>query len=269
MADQDHDGSHIKGLILNLFDTFWPSLLKLPGFILQFITPIIKVTKGANEHSFYSIPEYEEWSEQNNNGVGWNIKYYKGLGTSSAAEAKKYFSNLPKHVRPFKHMNDQDHDSLELAFGKKKADERKDWLSAYQIGTYQDTNVIQISIRDFVNKELILHSMADNVRSIPSLVDGLKPGQRKIMFSCMKRNLVKGELKVAQLAGYVSEHSAYHHGETSLAQTIVGLAYTHVGSNNINLLEPIGYFFLIKTIWYSSSRRKRSCCSSLYLYSTN
>jgi len=47
---------------------------------------------------------------------------------------------------------------------------------------------------------------------------------------------------VAQLSGYVAEHSAYHHGEVSLSQTIVGMAQDFVGSNNINLLKPIGQF---------------------------
>lgn len=108
-------------------------------------------------------------------------------------------------------------------------------------GTYMDHSQSSISITDFINRELILFSMADNIRSIPSVVDGLKPGQRKILFACFKRNL-KNEIKVAQLAGYVSEHSAYHHGEQSLCATIVNLAQDYVGSNNINLLEPRGQF---------------------------
>ena len=78
-------------------------------------------------------------------------------------------------------------------------------------------------------------------RSIPSLVDGMKPGQRKILFACFKRKL-KAEIKVAQLAGYVAEHSAYHHGEQSLAMTIVNMAQDFVGSNNINVLMPSGQF---------------------------
>ena len=41
---------------------------------------------------------------------------------------------------------------------------------------------------------------------------GLKPGQRKVLYTCMKRN-DKREVKVAQLAGSVAEMSAYHHGE--------------------------------------------------------
>ena len=67
------------------------------------------------------------------------------------------------------------------------------------------------------------------------MVDGLKPSQRKIIFSCFKRNL-KNEIKAAQLAGYIAEHSAYHHGEISLCQAIIGLAQNYVGSNNLNLL---------------------------------
>lgn len=83
--------------------------------------------------------------------------------------------------------------------------------------------------------------MADNIRSIPSCADGLKPGQRKVLFGCFKKGVVK-EIKVAQLAGYVSEKTAYHHGEQSLTATIVGLAQNFVGSNNINLLDPNGQF---------------------------
>lgn len=79
------------------------------------------------------------------------------------------------------------------------------------------------------------------MRSIPSLMDGLKPSQRKILYACFKRNL-KNEIKVAQLAGYVAEHSAYHHGEMSLCSTIISMAQNFVGSNNLNLLEPIGQF---------------------------
>lgn len=50
--------------------------------------------------------------------------------------------------------------------------------------------------------------------SLNCCMSGFKPGQRKVVFTCLKRNLVK-EIKVAQLAGSVAEHSAYHHGEVS------------------------------------------------------
>ncbi|KAK4690014.1 DNA topoisomerase II, partial [Tremellales sp. Uapishka_1] len=244
MTDQDHDGSHIKGLIINFLDHFYPSLLRLPNFLVEFVTPIVKVWKGKDEAralSFFTMPQYEDWKEANNDGRGWQSKYYKGLGTSTAADAKKYFSDLPKHKLTFQAMQEPERALIDMAFSKKKADDRKEWLRQFKPGTFLDHDVESLPITDFVNKELILFSMADNIRSIPSVADGLKPGQRKILFGCFKRNLTN-EIKVAQLAGYVSEKTAYHHGEVSLTSTIVSLAQDFVGSNNVNLLSPNGQF---------------------------
>ncbi|ORY32816.1 DNA topoisomerase [Naematelia encephala] len=241
MTDQDHDGSHIKGLIINFLDHFYPSLLRIPDFLVEFITPIVKVTKGKQEMSFYTMPQFEEWKEANNDGKGWTSKYYKGLGTSTSKDAQKYFSDLDKHRLSFETIKEEERVLIDMAFNKKKADDRKEWLRQFKPGTFLDHDVSSVPISDFVNKELILFSMADNIRSIPSVADGLKPGQRKVLFGCFKRNLTK-EIKVAQLTGYVSEKTAYHHGEASLNMTIVGLAQSFVGSNNVNLLDPNGQF---------------------------
>ncbi|KAG0090216.1 DNA topoisomerase 2 [Podila epicladia] len=241
MTDQDHDGSHIKGLVINFFDHYFPSLLKIPGFLVEFITPIVKATKGRESKAFFTIPEYEAWREEADGARGWKIKYYKGLGTSTKEDAKDYFSEMDRHKKEFTPLTDEAQQLVDMAFNKKKADERKEWLSNFQPGTFLDTRINKIPIEDFINKELILFSMADNIRSIPSVVDGLKPGQRKVMFGAFKKKIA-GEIKVAQLSGYVSEKSAYHHGEVSLTMTIVGLAQDFVGSNNINLLSPNGQF---------------------------
>ena len=171
-------------------------------------------------------------------GKKWRIKYYKGLGTSSAQEAREYFGKLKMNQYIHTELTDQ---SMNLAFSKLEADNRKDWLKQYDMNVILDHTVEHVPIPDFINKELIHFSNSDTFRSIGSVLDGLKPSQRKIMFACMKRNLYK-EIKVAQLSGYVSEISAYHHGEMSLQSTIVGLAQTFVGSNNINLLKPNGQF---------------------------
>lgn len=245
MTDQDHDGSHIKGLLINFIHSFWPSLLKVPSFLVEFITPIIKATNNRGKKSvlsFYSMPDYEAWKEKlGGNASSWTIKYYKGLGTSTADEGRDYFKDIAHHKKDFVWADEEDDKQIEVAFSKKKITERKNWLSNYQPGTCLDQREKHIKYSDFINKELILFSMADLERSIPSMVDGLKPGQRKILFCSFKRNLIK-EAKVAQFIGYVSEHSAYHHGEQSLASTIVGMAQDFVGSNNINLLVPSGQF---------------------------
>ncbi|ETN41157.1 uncharacterized protein HMPREF1541_03092 [Cyphellophora europaea CBS 101466] len=246
MTDQDHDGSHIKGLLINFLQVQFPSLLKIPGFLVEFITPIVKVYKGdpkkpLKQKSFFTMPEYEAWKEAHKNEKGWEHKYYKGLGTSTTEDAQSYFNDLDKHHKEFHVMKDEESQLIDLAFSKKKADERKEWLRQFKPGTFLDHSSLKITYTDFINKELILFSMADNIRSIPSMIDGLKPGQRKVLYACFKRNLKK-DMKVVELAGIVSGLTAYQHGETSLQQTIVGLAQTFVGSNNINCLEPSGNF---------------------------
>lgn len=246
MTDQDHDGSHIKGLLINYLEVAFPSLLKIPGFLIEFITPIVKVWRGDPKRptelkAFFTMPEYEAWKEKNSHDHRWKKKYYKGLGTSSTEEAEVYFSDLDKHLKEFHTLQDHEAQLIDLAFSKKKADERKEWLRQFKPGTYLDHSIDKISYTDFINKELILFSMADNIRSIPSVVDGLKPGQRKVLYTMFKRN-VKNDMKVVELAGYVSGMTSYAHGEASLQQTIVGLAQTYVGSNNVNCLEPSGNF---------------------------
>ncbi|KAF8554543.1 type II DNA topoisomerase [Imleria badia] len=241
MTDQDHDGSHIKGLIINFLDHFYPSLLRIPNFLVEFITPIVRVTKGKQRIDFFTIPEYEQWLERTQDAHKWDSKYYKGLGRNEDSDILYYFSHMAKHMIPFASTQDGDRELIDLAFSKKKADERKEWLRQFKPGTYLDHNIDELTFSDFINRELILFSMADNIRSIPSVADGLKPGQRKVIWACFKRKLKK-EIKVAQLAGYISEVSAYHHGEVSLTMTIVNLAQDYVGSNNINLLLPKGQY---------------------------
>jgi len=241
MADQDTDGSHIKGLLINLIHAWWPSLARLPGFIKEFFTPIVKATRGKTQLCFYTLPEYEAWKTETNGGKGYKIKYYKGLGTSTSKEAKEYFGALDTHQIKYRYDGVEDDRSIDLAFNKKRSDDRKAWINSYEDGNLIDHTQKEVSYKDFVDKELVLFAKANVSRAIPSMVDGFKPSQRKVLFGCFKRNL-KNDVKVAQLVGYVSEQAAYHHGETSLSETIVGMAQDFVGSNNINLLMPQGQF---------------------------
>jgi len=236
MTDQDLDGSHIKGLCVNLFENQWNSLIKLN--IIGFMnTPILKAKKGNQELNFYNENDYLYWKE--NVMVGnWNIKYYKGLGTSSSKEFKEYFKD--KKVVYFSYT-DTCKDNVDMVFNKKRSDDRKNWLSEYNRKDVVDVKKSSISYTEFFNKEMKHFSKYDCDRSIPNLVDGLKISQRKILYSAFKKNLVH-EIKVAQFSGYVSEHSCYHHGEASLNGAIIGLAQNYVGSNNLNLFKPNGQF---------------------------
>ena len=239
MTDQDLDGSHIKGLGINLFQSQWNSIAKLN--VIGFMnTPILKAKKNSQELMFYNEGEYEQWKkEQVNESIqGWKIKYYKGLGTSTGKEFKEYFEN--KKIVTFEFSEKTD-DTIDMIFNKKRSDDRKDWLEGYERQSFLDTNQKSITYEDFVNKEFIHFSKYDCERSIPNMMDGLKISLRKILFAAFKKKLTK-EIKVAQFSGYVSEHSGYHHGEASLNGAIVGMAQNFVGSNNINLLLPNGQF---------------------------
>ena len=301
LTDQDPDGSHIKGLIINMFEVFWPSLLQIDGFIKTINTPIIKAWKKADrtkesQKIFFTISDFQKWVADTLKGdlSKWNYKYYKGLGTSTEKEAIESFvdfderlisyiweneqianiveksenkitvadgdakdDNLDDEIDcpvdnesddsnqtvDYSYMKSPSHQAIAKAFDKNKANDRKLWLKQFD-----KNNIIEykgntkISYSEFIDKDLIFFSNMDNDRSIPSLVDGQKPSQRKILYSCFKRGRNSGEVKVAQLAGYVSEHSDYHHGEASLNGAIIGLAQDFPGSNNINLLMPNGNF---------------------------
>jgi DNA topoisomerase-2 len=263
MTDADVDGSHIKGLLINFIHYFWPSILKINKFITCLATPIVKASKGNQVISFYNSTQYEEWKETHT--TGWNIKYYKGLGTSTAKEALEYFDDVENKLIRYQ-WNEKEleniynvygegndeilpskngcEDSLLLAFGKEKdsANDRKKWLSNYNRKLVNEPDNKLVDYIDFVHREFIHFSNYDNLRSIPTLMDGLKPSQKKILYGCFLKKLYKDEIKVAQLSGFISEKTCYHHGEVSLHETIIGMAQNFVGSNNINLLFPSGQF---------------------------
>ena len=241
MTDQDLDGSHIKGLCINLFHSEWSSLVHIPGFISFMNTPILRAKKGGQTKLFYNDGEYAQWKESlGESGIqGWTIKYFKGLGTSTSSEFKEYFAN--KKIVDFVHSGKDSDDCIDKVFNKKRPDDRKTWLENYDKSAYLDTSSDKVNYEQFMNREMIHFSTYDCARSIPNMVDGLKISLRKILFSAFKRKLTS-EIKVAQFSGYVSEHSAYHHGEASLNGAIVNMAQNYVGSNNIHLLQPNGQF---------------------------
>jgi DNA topoisomerase-2 len=232
MTDADLDGSHIKGLVLNMFHVYWPQLIGL-GFVVSMVTPVIK----AGKVWFFTEDEFRAAQPSG------PVKYYKGLGTSTSAEAKEYFKQIERLTVAFG-ADPKMNESMTLAFSKAQADDRKGWLTAHMAAPPAGVaygKVDKLTVTDFIHRDMANFSAEDIKRSIPHVADGLKPSQRKVIYACLKKNLTS-DMKVAQLGGYVAEQTAYHHGEASLQGTIVNLAQNFVGANNLNLLEPSGQF---------------------------
>lgn len=244
MMDQDHDGSHIKGLVINLLHTFWPSLLKI-DFLSQFVTPVTKVkdNTAGTYHEFHSIPEYNIWAEKRQKELGfrnWTVRYYKGLASHDTEDAPEYLSN-ENNVKTFAYTGPQDFNAITLAFSADRVHDRRQWIMSCQEGTYLDMTQKSITYSDFFNKEFILFSVEDNRRSIPSMVDGFKPSQRKALFTALKKNDMEPKM-VDTFAGEVCKETEYHHGPDSMNETIMGMSQNYVGTNNINLFVPKGIF---------------------------
>ena len=175
--------------------------------------------------------------------AGWTIKYYKGLGTNTTSEAKVYFTD-PKHL-VWLTLDDDTDMIIKRAFDKKRSDERKQWMSQYSAQSISDDSTVSRALgtqscSHFFTTEFIQHPMDNVARSIMG-IDGLKDSQRKIIWTCLKRNILT-DFKVARLAAVVAQDTAYKHGEDNLNGTTVGLAQKYAGSNNLPLLVDSGQF---------------------------
>ena len=236
-------GLHISGLLMNFFHTLYPSLLQRETpFIISMATPIVRVFNPKGDLLFYDENKFKEF--QKTQTKKFKSKYYKGLGTTKPEDVPDTFgAKLVEYVN-----DDQVNEMMDKVFHKKYSDTRKEWLENYDpnpVFSLDDEGpIVEMEITDFLNNEVIKFSHNDCKRSIPSLFDGMKESQRKILYAVKKRKLTynKQSLKVAQLGGYVAEHTNYHHGEQNLYDTIVKMAQEFPGSNNIPLLYRDGQF---------------------------
>lgn len=266
-SDQDTDGSHIAILVVNIMAFLLPELIaNEPSFIMRFATPLIRAwpTRGSKEavHEFMTEQAYKTWYE----ALGpaqqkrYEIKYFKGLSTSTPRDAKRCFSRYEDNCITLKFEAPRDWEVLVDFFDKKRAEQRKEaLLRHYNPHSEVDYTLPEVSVYDYVMLEYLLHCMADNERSIPHAVDGHTIASRKSQYAMQTKYgaLERPSLRTSQAAAGVAEHTTYHHGEVSLVGTIIGMAQDYPLSNNINYLVPSGQF---------GSRHLRKAGQARYLF---
>jgi DNA topoisomerase-2 len=238
ISDSDVDGKHILGLDYLIFSEKWKSLAKL-GFIKFVRTPIIRVSKGQTRISFYTEGEYLQWEHKTPDFTTWTHKYFKGLGSSSDKDVKDDFKNW--HLVSFVHDSKAD-ESMMMAFHKDRTDQRKEWIDKYSPNIFPD-DLPLCTVTEFIDIELVTHAFENMVRCIPGPA-GLKPGQTKSLFAALsrpKKDRMK-EIKVAQMAAFVAQHTAYKHNEKCLSDTLINMAQHHIGSNNMPMFSDEGQF---------------------------
>lgn len=247
MSDQDVDGSHIAGLVFNFIDTCAPSLLRVRSdFLSRFATSLIRVSIGraAPSIGFFSQVEYDDWcaSRRAEGQTCGSATYFKGLGTSSSAMAKDYFRELSRNTIVLRHTGSACGDALDLAFNRKRADDRRSFLSSQcDPRAFVPYAEAETTLSTFVTDELLpQYALSTLRRAIPSL-DGFKEATRKVFFGVRVLNLREG-ISVANVAGKIAARTAYHHRGTSLEDTIIGMAANYAGTSNVNLLVPLGQF---------------------------
>lgn len=244
MVDADVDGKHILGLLYDLFECQFPTLLK-NGFLKFYRTPILRVRGGTGKNAinekFYSQNSFNEWAEKNKN-KNYNVDYFKGLGTSTDNDIKSDSKN-PNIVNTV--YDSLAGEKLKLAFDPNMSDDRKYWIENRNI-IQGIENLKDMEISNFIDNEFIEYCVSNIERSIPRLVDGLKPSQRKILWTLLMKengyNKNCAKVKVANLSGVTAAYTNYHNGETSLVGAIVNMAQDFVGSNNLPYLAKEGQF---------------------------
>jgi DNA topoisomerase-2 len=244
MTDSDVDGIHIEGLLMNFFHALFPTVYeRSESFIVSMKTPIVRVFRPrGGDLLFYDERKFREYaSSQTKN---FKKKYYKGLGTTKPEDVPDTFG-----LKMVEFVNDEDtYTNMNKVFHKRFSDDRKQWLGNFnpkpEFSLDDEGELVVMSMSNFLNREMIKFSHDDCKRSIPNGIDGLKESQRKILYAMKKRKLRYSgtSLKVAQLGGYVAEHTNYHHGEQNLFETITKMANEFPGTNNIPLLYRDGMF---------------------------
>ncbi len=241
-VDQDVDGrGNIMGSILSTFELLWPNLIK-QGFIQWMSTPVIRVypRTGTNVHSFHSKLAFDRWVVTADMSKYEKPTYYKGLGTHSVEETIHMFKTLQSCLYTF-YLDSNSSRLFDIYYGpdpqlrKTELSKPPAQITEEQILLRETTRMISCSEQLWFDADEYQRDNLD--RKLDHAIDGQNQAGRKILDGLLKFG-TKDKFKVEKVSGFISEKGNYHHGATSLQESIQGKAFIAVGGKQLPFLVP-------------------------------
>lgn len=231
-TDQDSDGYHIRMLLITMFGVYWPELFK-QGFVYVFETPIVKAKDWLGHTlEFFDQEKFERHQKEY---TGWKYTYYKGLGSSTDAEAKEYFKRRRQLMK--KVVGDVN----EIISVMGKGDVAKNYRKVLSSGEKECNVTNRGDVRFIIKRQFANYAYMSSLRKIPNMYDGLVPAMRKVLFHAMK-SLKGNDNQVDRFANRAADVTHYHHGSTNLIGVIVNMASDYVGGINVPYFFKGGQF---------------------------
>ncbi len=244
LTDQDLDGFNIFGLLITYFMTYWPALVKR-GFIRRIQTPIFRAYPHNKKHpvkEFYAEKDIYNWIQSIGEAKvksSYITKYYKGLGSHSEEkrEVTQMFRNINTKICHY--YLDKNSISRMFVYYGSETGPRK---NALRLEVDREiTPGLKIPISDHFDISVKSYQIDNINRKISSVIDGLVDCRRKIVHVTRDLNKSK-EVKIPTVAGYVLSKTDYHHGDATIAASIVKMAQIHPCIRELPLLLPRGLF---------------------------
>lgn len=268
VTDQDDDGFHICGLIISIFYAYWPALYSRKGFIRVFQTPILQVLTNNGQDvvkEFFSKNDYHQWCNKQGREQG-QVKYIKGLASNRPEHFRQYLlrSHLTEHncitdeqinyILTLIRESKTDDEQLENIYNKSNVDVRKQLIqtSLFDISQREETeeldneledrNQVIVPFGEYLYRTVVKYFFITAVRRhIPSVFDGLKVVQRKIVHALLHQSSTSFK-KLQDLSSIVASCTKYQHGQDSISKALILMTTSRIGSNNLPLLIPDGNF---------------------------
>jgi DNA topoisomerase-2 len=248
-CDNDTDGSWIFLLLANMFDLFWPNLLRA-GFVCKWETPRYRAypKTGGTILEFYSDFEYTKWVDEDSthSKSHYNIDYIKGLAGHDENCMTNMIKNFTSNIYTF-YPDDLSNEAFEIFFGN-DAGLRKKWLKTpIKVRTPQDEllrlTTKRSNISSYIHYEGKEHAISNLDQKLWSYIDGMNESGRKILDGAIKAfGNSSSKMKLVELQGTIMKDEAYQHGETSLQESIFGKALICVGGVQIPQIVPKSSF---------------------------